>query len=66
MIAPYEIYQKLEARQVCWVESATSLNDAKARLKDLATIFPGDYFIFDVANGVFLVPAEDFEVSQKL
>ena len=59
MIAQYEIFKKLKNKQVCWVESATTLEDAKNRLRDLSLMFPADYFIFDAANRVFVVPAEN-------
>ena len=59
MSPQYEIFKKLENKQVGWVESAATLEDAKKRLRDLSVLFPADYFIFDVANRVFLVPAEN-------
>jgi hypothetical protein len=52
----YEIFQKLPAKHPTWVETAFSLNDAKMRLKELAIMFPADYFIFDAANACFVVP----------
>ena len=54
----YEIFQKLPDKQPIWVETATSLDDAKLRLKDLTVMFPGDYFIFDVTNTCFIIPFE--------
>jgi hypothetical protein len=54
----YEIFQKPAGQQPAWVETATSLNDAKKRLKELAIMFPADYFIFDTANSCFIVPHE--------
>jgi hypothetical protein len=52
----YEILQKLPFTQPVYVESATSLDDAKNRLKDLRVMFPGDYFILDCENSCFIVP----------
>ena len=55
-VSRYEIFQKFPAGQPTWVETAVSLSDAKARLKELATMFPADYFIFDTDNACFVVP----------
>ena len=52
----YEIFQKEAGQQPAWVETATSLNDAKRRMKELAIMFPADYFIFDTAISCFVVP----------
>lgn len=54
----YEIFQKLPDKQPAWVESATSLDDAKNRLKQLAVMFPGDYFILDAENACFIIPRD--------
>lgn len=52
----YEIFQKEAGQQPAWVETASSLNDAKMRLEELAIMFPADYFIFDTANSCLVVP----------
>jgi hypothetical protein len=52
----YEIFQKLPSKLPSWVESATSLEDAKNRWKELNQMFPGCYFILDSANSCFIVP----------
>jgi hypothetical protein len=57
-VSRYEIFQKLPAQQPTWVETATSLDDAKERLRELAVMFPGDYFIFDLESACFLVPCD--------
>jgi hypothetical protein len=44
----YEIFQKLASEQPVWVEAATSLEDAKKRLTELAKMFPADYFILEL------------------
>jgi len=54
----YEIFQKLPDTQATWVESATSLDDAKDRLKQLAVMFPADYFILDAENACFIIPRD--------
>ena len=59
----YEIFQKLPARQPTWVETATSLEDAKVRLKELAIIFPAGYFIYDLERGCLLVPCEQVSME---
>ncbi len=54
----YEIFQKLPIKQAAWVETATSLDDAKSRLKDLTLLFPAEYFIFDTENACFIIPQD--------
>jgi hypothetical protein len=46
----HDILQKLPSTQPVYVESATSLDDVKNRLKDLRLMFPDDYFILDCEN----------------
>jgi hypothetical protein len=52
----YEIFRKLPSKSPVWVETAKNLEDAKNRLKELARIFPADYFIFDCVNSQFIIP----------
>ena len=52
----YEIFQKISDKQVVWVESATSLNNAKLRVTELKQMFPGDYLIFDAESLCFIIP----------
>ena len=54
----YEIFQKLPGKQAVWVETATSLDDARMRLKDLTLMFPADYFIFDTEHACFIIPQD--------
>jgi hypothetical protein len=54
----YEIFQKTPHRQLVWVESATGLNDAKLRIKDMEQMFPVDYLIFDLESLCFIVPLQ--------
>jgi hypothetical protein len=37
--------------QPIWVGSASSVEDAKRRIRELVRTVPGDYFVFDVASG---------------
>lgn len=53
----YEIFRKVDGGKARWVESAGTLDDAKARIKDLERAFPGSYFIFDRRNACFIVPS---------
>lgn len=54
----YEIFRKLPDKQFTWVESATSLDSAKDRLRHLAVILPGDYFILDAGNARIILPQD--------
>lgn len=51
----FEIFLALPSKQVIWVESATSLDDAKSRVRELEKMLPGNYFIFDKKNACFVV-----------
>jgi hypothetical protein len=52
----YELFQKLPSKQVVYVETATSLADAKKRWRELTRMFPAEYFIVDCENSVFIIP----------
>jgi hypothetical protein len=54
----YEIFQKHTTQQPSWVETANSLAEAKERLKELATMFPADYFIFDRKTACLVIPCD--------
>ena len=54
----YEIFEKLPSKQVAPVESATTLDDAKERIKQLEQMFRGEYFIFDSENRCVMVPLD--------
>lgn len=49
----YDIFQKVDGH-IRWIETATILDDAKARVKQLATTSTGQYFIFDAVNVDFI------------
>ena len=55
-MARYDIFEKHNDKQPSWVETATSLADAKERLKELGIMFPADYFIFDTKTACFVIP----------
>ena len=52
----YDIFQKFPSKQAAYVETATSLVEAKNRWEELTRMFPADYFIVDCENSVFIVP----------
>ncbi|MGD0966543.1 MAG: hypothetical protein ABSA57_21975 [Candidatus Acidiferrales bacterium] len=62
----YEIFQKLPSKQPTWVETATSLEDAMNRLKQLTHMFPADYFILDCENAQFIIPVQKASVDTLL
>ena len=61
----YEIFQKLPAKQPTWLEAATTLPEAKTRIKELAVMFPADYFMLETENACLVVPCAslNFEVE---
>jgi hypothetical protein len=54
----YEIFQIRATEQPSWVETAKSLAEAKERLKELAGMFPADYFIFDRKTACLVIPCD--------
>jgi hypothetical protein len=48
--APFDILRRHFAGSFMWLEAASSLETAKARLLELHANAPGDYFVFDQAN----------------
>jgi hypothetical protein len=54
----FEIFQKLPDKRATWVETGDTLEEATKRLKELAVMFPADYFIFDTENACFVVPCD--------
>lgn len=52
----YEIFQMLPGKQATWVETATGLEDAKNRVRELTQMFPADYFILDCEHSIFILP----------
>ena len=60
-----EIFQKLPDKRATWVERAIGLEDAKSRLKELAQMFPADYFILDRENSTLVVPFDSADEAHR-
>jgi len=43
----YDILKRHEDGTFVWLEAARDFSAAQARLRDLSTAIPGDYFVFD-------------------
>jgi len=54
----YEIFQKLSSKEPTWVGTATVLEDALNRLKELARLSPADYFILERGKIKFITQFE--------
>lgn len=54
----FEIFQKLPDKRARYVETGSSLEEAKKRMNELAKMFPADYFIFDRQNACFVIPCD--------
>ena len=50
MIDPVDIF-RIESSGVLWVESATSVASAEARIQQLALSCPGEYIVLEHATG---------------
>jgi hypothetical protein len=44
---PFDILKRHADGSFIWVEAARDLSGAQARLQELATVTPGEYFVFD-------------------
>jgi hypothetical protein len=55
MIAPFDIFRTEKNGAQLWLESARSLEDAKARIRELAAHSPGEYMILSQVTGNKLV-----------
>jgi hypothetical protein len=51
---PFDIFYGAVDKEPLWIESAENLENAKARMKDLAAEKPGSYFLFSTAYGKVL------------
>jgi hypothetical protein len=58
MIDPVDIF-RIEGSGVLWVESATSVASAEARIQQLALSCPGEYIVLEHASGKkYVIKAE--------
>jgi hypothetical protein len=55
MFIPYDIFRTEIDGSVMWRESARTLEGAKARVRELLAIAPGDYILFNQQTGIQLV-----------
>ena len=51
MLPPLDIFFKMEDGEYVWKAPAESLEDAKAKIKELAARSPGEYMIFSQTTG---------------
>ena len=47
MVKLIDIFRVNEKGELLWVEPATTVDDAKARIQELGVREPGEYLIFD-------------------
>ena len=52
----YNIFRKTPDTPLAWVETAMNLDEAKKRLIGLASVEPGDYFIWAPDEYKFIEP----------
>ena len=58
MIDPIDIF-RIESSGVLWVETATSVPSAEARIQQLALSCPGEYIVLEHATGKkYVIKAE--------
>ena len=51
MIPPFDIFRVLQDGQPLWLESASTVEDARARIKKLGEFCPGEYLILSQKTG---------------
>jgi CheY-like chemotaxis protein len=64
----FEVFRKLPERQPEWVDACPSLESATERAREVASLYPGDYFVFDRENQqcVEAFPAPSARVSARV
>jgi hypothetical protein len=55
MTPPFDIFQTETSGGVRWLEAAATLEDAKARVEELAARSPGEYLLLNQKTGNKLV-----------
>ena len=45
--AVFHIFKKDALESPIWIDAVRDLNTARCRLNELASVFPGEYFVFD-------------------
>jgi len=55
MIHPFDIFRTEIDDSVCWLESAATLEEAQARVQELARHSPGEYVVLNYKTGNKLV-----------
>jgi hypothetical protein len=55
MIPPYDIFKTEPNNSARWIEAASTLDGAKARVQALAEVSPGEYLIVSQRTGNRLV-----------
>lgn len=63
MKAKFDLFLRLPDGQPVWIKAVENLPDAQSELIRMSTDAPGDYFIFNAANGQ-LIPTEAICSSQ--
>jgi hypothetical protein len=51
MIAPFDIFEVETAGSVVWRGTAANMEEARARVRELAAASPGEYFILSQRTG---------------
>jgi hypothetical protein len=59
-IRRYDIVRRENAKAAFWLEGATELSTARARVQELLSFWPGEYQIFDLATKE-IVPFDSLE-----
>jgi hypothetical protein len=63
MIPAFDIFQTETGGHVLWRGTAATLEDAKARAKELSVRSPGDYLILNLKTGDKIILKFDAKVS---
>jgi hypothetical protein len=63
MVAPFDILRVLNDGAPLWMEAAQTLEEAKARVQQLAATLPGPYVIFSQKTGNKILITPDGNLS---
>ena len=60
----FDIFSGVADRDAMWIEAVDGIEEATARMRQIAADSPGDYFVFDVSSRSILARANTAEPTQ--
>ena len=64
--ATFDIFSGVPDKDPMWLEAVEGLSNARERMEEIATIIPGQYFVFSIGTHTPLAQIETFAKLQPL